>query len=365
MVRRAFIPAHWLTDFGGLHENVLDTAAALLVGGWEVVVMAPASKSSAKFILAGATVLESAMTDVEADVALALANGPYHLVHAHPFQARRIGIRVAEECRIPAVITIHGQYDDEFNQYSDSVKHIICVSSRVANFISDSCPGISGKLVVIPNGVDFETFFYSARKRSENAPTVLALTSRLDPDKEVLSQAVGDLIEYLSGHEKSTTAGRYEIRIAGDRFYGPQRNSFIDAIDLAASSANIELVTAGWISDRSELRKFFSSADVVIAPGRAAMEAVACGIPTIAAGSRGYIGLVCNKNLSLACATNFGGVREAGTLYARNAIIRDFESALTVSAFDNRRLSEELRSSHDLKEVGKAHLDLALRCLSL
>src|SRR6266567_4682717 len=103
-VKRVLIPVYWMTEFGGLHENVLDTANALIAGGWQVTIMAPPSKASARFLAAGITVLDDPMEDTEASVSRALANGPFDLVNAHPFQARRIGLAVADAQQIPAVV---------------------------------------------------------------------------------------------------------------------------------------------------------------------------------------------------------------------------------------------------------------------
>ena len=74
-----FIPVHWLTDFGGLHENVLDTVRALRGAGCRIVVMAPAARFNPRFVAAGATLIENDLSDAAAATHVALAAGPFSL----------------------------------------------------------------------------------------------------------------------------------------------------------------------------------------------------------------------------------------------------------------------------------------------
>lgn len=353
-MKRVLIPVHWLTDFGGLHENVLDTAEGLIAGGWRVTVMAPPSRAGARFIAAGVDLLENSFEDIAASASLALTHGPFDLVHAHPFQARRVGAAVAQALGIPLAVTMHGQYDDEFVQYRSAVQRIICVSADVAGHVARLDPHLADRLVVIPNGVDFEVFTPCAAPR--RAPrTTIAIASRLDPDKGVLSRVVNDLVDHLA---EIGRPDRFALRVAGDRFYGPPANPFTAAIDRAAASGAVEVVRVGWISDRHALQRFFAGADVVVAPGRAAMEAIACAIPTIAAGSRGYIGLVTGPTLALARATNFGGVQQEATAYSPGAIVAHFHRALAMPRAQAAALRRQLRIFHDVRTVQAAHLAL-------
>jgi glycosyltransferase involved in cell wall biosynthesis len=359
-LKRALIPVHWLTDFGGLHENVLDTAAGLIAGGWQVTVMAPPSKFGSRLVAAGARLIEDSLEDVPTGLSLALADasahGKFDIVHAHPFQARRVGMAVAKALGIPLLVTIHGQYDDEFDQYGSSVQCVVCVCTRIAEFVARLQPALKARLAVAPNGVDFSVFAPAEAVRpmpGPERPTTIAIASRLDPDKGVLSQVVRDLVEYLAATGKP---GQFELCVAGDRLYGPPDNPFTAAIDRAAASGVVMVRRAGWIDDRAALQRFLAGADIAVAPGRAAMEAIACGVPTIAAASRGYIGLVTTDNLELARDTNFGGVQETATAYAADAVVADFSNALRVPRAATAALRDNLRRSHELRLVQATHL---------
>jgi glycosyltransferase involved in cell wall biosynthesis len=357
-VRRALIVAYWLTDYGGLHENVFDTAQGLAAAGWRVTVMAPAAKVKPRFVDAGAEYLCDPLDDVAAGAGLAIAHGPFDLVHAHPFAARRVGAAVAAALGVPLVVTLHGQYDDEFDSYGSTVRHIVCVSAAVADYVASRAPRLADRLAVIPNGVDFDVFtpaIVSSVVPPTGARKIIAIASRLDPDKGVLSDVIADLVTRLGD---SGGPVPIELRVAGERLYGPPVNPLTAAIDRAAASGRVAVARAGWITDRQALRQFYTGADIVVAPGRAAMEAIACGVPTIAAASRGYIGLVNSETLPLAHNTNFGGVQLPTTLYSPGAIVDDLSRALAIPLAGLRDLRQQLRNLHDVRAIQAAHVAL-------
>ena len=360
-MKRALIVAHWLTDFGGLHENVLDTAEGIAAAGWQVTVVAPAAKVMPRFAAAGVSYLADPLDDVAGAAGLALAQGPFDLVHAHPFEARRVGAAVAAALGVPLVVTLHGQYDDEFDGYASTVSRIVCVSPAVAEYVAERAPALADRLVVIPNGVDFDVFAPAPTRRSGSRKTI-AVASRLDPDKGVLSAAIADLVTDLAD---AARRGQFELCVAGERLYGPSANPFTEAIDRAAAGGAIDVVRAGWIADRHALRQFYTEADVVIAPGRAAMEAIACGVPTIAAASRGYIGVVSSETLPLAHNTNFGGVQLPSTRYSPHTIVEDVNRALAMQPDDLAHLRQQLRNLHDVRAIQEAHLALYVALCNL
>ena len=354
-VKRILIPVHWLTDFGGLHENVLDTAEGLIAGGWQVTVMAPPSKATARFVALGAKVLEDSMDDIASSTSLAVSQGPFDLVHAHPFQAREVGFAVAEALRIPLVVTLHLQYEGEFERYSATVRRVICVSGHLSEHVARACPQLADKLVTIPNGVDFDIFRPPDTPVPRGDRTIIGIASRLDPDKQVLCNAVADLVDHLAA---TGAPNQFELRIAGERLYGPPSNSFVEAIDRAAASGVVAVTRLGWISDRRALRNFFTEANVIVAPGRAAMEAIACGTPTIAADALGYVGLVTAGSFALGHLTNFGGVREAATRYSPGAIVEDLYRALAMTPKETAKLRQKLKILHDVRSIQTAQLEL-------
>jgi glycosyltransferase involved in cell wall biosynthesis len=63
------------------------------------------------------------------------------------------------------------------------------------------------------------------------------------------------------------------------------------------------MVVTGHIS---QMRHFYNACDVVVGTGRVALESLACGVPTIAVGSKRFMGLVTPSNLSRTLQYNFG-----------------------------------------------------------
>src|SRR5699024_2446698 len=68
--------------------------------------------------------------------------------------------------------------------------------------------------------------------------------------------------------------------------------------------------------------------DIIIAPGRSAIEGMACGKPVIAVGSKIYIGLITQQNWQSAVYSNFGGAGKKFADYEVASIENDLDYLL-------------------------------------
>lgn len=351
---RIFVPVHWLTDFGGLHENVFDTVAALTGQGWDCTVMAPAAAFNARLRNIGVTVLEHDMRDVADAIRIAAAAGPYRLVHAHPFLARQIGEGVADLFDIPVTLTVHGQYTDKI---TDRISAVICVSERISEYIRENFPTMSERVQTIVNAVDDRVLKPHTSGDVADRPYTVIVCSRIDPDKKVLMQTVLDVAAILSRAHHPV-----ELRMQGDSFYG-NVDDFRSTLQTSASG-RLALCWMGWTDDRVALAEQYNCGDLIVGSGRAAMEAVACLRPTIAVASRGYVGLLNEDTLPLGIATNFGGVLEEGTVYDRARLEQDLANAADLPVGSRWRLRETLLQSHSAKRVSQHIVKLTRQLLS-
>lgn len=342
---------HWLTDYGGLHENVFDTVAALRTVGCRCVVVAPRAAFNGRFRDIGAIVCEHDLADIESAVNACMRLGPYDLIHSHPFRARAVATRIAQSASVPMVLTIHGQYLDDL---PSCIVRLICVSDRIADFIVAGTDFPRDRIIVIPNAVDPEMFQLGTTfpRRDEHTPVVVTVCSRMDPDKKVILKAVVDLLSQASEQESAI-----HLRLQGATFYG-EVEDFRQRVRVLSSGSKSIVTELGWTSNRTELAQAFHESDLVIASGRAAAESIACGVPTIAAASRGYVGLVDSQSIDLGIATNFGGVLEESTTYSSHRLMADVRRHRYLSPAERSYIRRKMLAHNSTQVVNSLHLTL-------
>jgi glycosyltransferase involved in cell wall biosynthesis len=297
-------------------------------------------------------VIENDMANPSEAVCRALAQGPYDLVHVHPFQARSIGLEVAARCAAKVAFTIHGQYLDAVGDEMDA---IIAVSDRVADYLKPHLPH-EERLHVIPNAVDFDVFkptLLPCLKRKLRRRRVVTVCSRIDSDKTVLLRCIRDAVQALA-----KSAAPSELRIQGEHFFGDIGDFFEDIASVARGTP-LRIVPQSWTSDRNRLRAAFEDSDIVIASGRGAAESVGCLRPTIAVGSRGYVGLIDRNSIGLAMATNFGSCLEPSTQYSPERLNADLNRGMSLHVDEVKACRQALMGKNDLREVDIKQVRLA------
>lgn len=171
------------------------------------------------------------------------------------------------------------------------------------------------------NGIDTERFFKKADKeglvalnREEMAldsvkkEKIILHISRMDKDRAAVAFLLCDLMPKLKQqyNARLIVVGGGELlpalekRVADDALLG-------DAVTL--------------IGEAVDVTPYLAIADLFVGVSRAALEAMACGIPTILAGNSGYFGIYRSERLCEAAATNFccrGGEKLNATALCRD-----------------------------------------------
>lgn len=160
---------------------------------------------------------------------------------------------------------------DRHNRRWAAAFDAVVVTSPVAALEFDR---IAVPTVRVPLGVDLELFTPARRTRSlDPDDVVLVLCSRLSPEKE---PAVA--VETLRLLRAEGVPAR--LVVVGD---GPEASS------LARRARGLPVTFTGFVPDRAAVANLLADADVVLAPGPletfglAALEAMACGTPVVAA----------------------------------------------------------------------------------
>lgn len=221
------------------------------------------------------------------------------LLHTHLFHADLVGRAAAALAHVPHLVhTVHtaeGRFRPWQFALARLLAHrcdrIICVSPSVLQLHSRRAGLPPWRYTVIPNGIDPQTFSPDpaarARLRQQwgvpDSQVLLAYVGRLDHEKgiDVLLSAVSHLA--ARGHA-------VDVVIAGD---GPQRRQVTNFIAHGEGGRRCR-----YLGHTDDVRAVLCAADVFLAPSRwegfglAAAEAMACGLPVIAADVPGLRDLV-------------------------------------------------------------------------
>ncbi|EPE62233.1 glycosyl transferases group 1 family protein [Exiguobacterium sp. S17] len=321
---KILLPVFFHSAMGGLHLHILASVRHLRKQGHEVTVVCKPGQFAEEIQSLGGDVIETDYTHADVHRVIdKVMEQSFDVVYAHPFDSRQIGLAVAEAKNIPFVLVIHGMYHDDIDQYHDRVAKVIAVSDRIKDYLIDHCPSVSSKIEVIFNGVSEQ--FQPGDVKEETDRLTGMFISRIDADMLFNLDVFWDALKDETIHDLPI-----DWIVIGD---GTQREKYEARYTSALESTNQTITWLGWLT-QEELPIQMHTADFIIAPSRAAMEAMAIGKPTIAAGSKGYHGLITSETWQEAADTNFGGIGSRYDGYTPGQIGKDI---LTLMDADIRK----------------------------
>ncbi|WP_226648668.1 glycosyltransferase family 4 protein [Microbulbifer variabilis] len=334
------IPVFFKAPLGGLHSHVYAQARAITKVGWRCTILCKPGIFAQQCRDNGLDVIEDNFKDPSGSATCITNAFKFDIVHAHPFASREIGQRIAKILNIPIMLTIHGKYIDSLEEDSDDFSRIFCVSLGVRDHLVKKGVKNLHKILIYPNAVNTEVFYggYSERLDrvkaiSSNFPTrilakdrMIVFSCRMGPDKEFILNCVIDTWAYQVKNRLTT----WNWLVAGD---GPERSQLESvAIELNKDLGRQCITFLGW-QDEDKLNKIYQSADLIVAPGRSALDGLGSNRPVIAIGSKAYIGIIDEENWYKGTYSNFGGVGDRG--YISGELYRDINSII----YDDERLA--------------------------
>ena len=231
---------------------------------------------------------------------------------------------------LPCVVTMHGKYLDALPQTIDQLDAVFAVSEGIRHYLlSEGEVGHPEKLQVVPNTPDAKLF--KAVKVPPPAEAegrvVISLVTRLDRDKafilEIFYQAVA--------HAAARYPGRIHWQVVGQ---GTLQEAFTERVEALRGENTVSYT--GWLQGEA-LRDAYCRSDAAMVAGRCALEALSCGVPAIALGCHGYVGLVDGETWQPAVFSNFGEVADKDAGLAESAVARDLDRLIRSRA-ERRRL---------------------------
>ena len=228
------------------------------------------------------------------------------LVHAH---SRASGWSSYVACKLtgtPMITTVHGRQPVHASRKAFHALgyRAVAVCEDIAHQIVDNL-GVDPAIVqVLRNGIETDKF--QPVPALDNPKPVIAIIGRLSGPK-------GELCYRLLDEVLDLDACRVWI-VSGTKV--PER--------FARFEGRAEFV--GYVDDVPAL---LAGSDLVIGAGRVAMEALLCGRPAFAIGEAKAIGLVTERNLDEALASNFGDIGPKDLAIDFAALKGEIETALT------------------------------------
>ena len=159
-------------DLGGVEQETIDTATAIISAGGRAIVISGGGRMVATLTRAGAehiTIPAGSKnplrwTLIRRHIAEALKSHSVDLVHIRSRAPAWIAMKVARQLNIPVLTTIHGRYQAKnmakkiYNGIMVKADRVIAISEYTAKIIQDQFPAAANKITVIHRGVDLEVF---------------------------------------------------------------------------------------------------------------------------------------------------------------------------------------------------------------
>lgn len=246
------------------------------------------------------------------------------LIHAHPFASRELGLIASQVFGLPFVVTLHGKYQDELTSYIEKTDVVMTVSEGIRHYLlTDGSIDNPEKLHVVPNTPNSDLFQPTKATPLPEAGRrmIISLVTRLDSDKTFILDIFYQAVAYAA----EVYPGRIHWQVVGQ---GTQEQTFFEKVEALRGKNTVSY--AGWLQNEA-LRDAYCISDAAIAPGRCALEALSCGVPVIALGSKGYNGIVGSETWQEAVFSNFGGVGNKHEGYIAGAVEQDID-LLMISA---------------------------------
>ncbi|MFD2830005.1 glycosyltransferase family 4 protein [Corticicoccus populi] len=316
---KVLITLFFNSELGGLHDNIRAVALEAKKRDHEVYVGCRGGLFFDQLSTDGINMIEIDDADVNQSVQniVEAAGTDFDIIHANPGISREIAIQLHDEYDIPVVYHVHGGWVNAVETYVEKLDSIFAVSESVKQKVVERTGGNAHKVHVIPN---YSDYVYEADVRKEKQHTrTISLITRLETDKTNIIEEAEKLAPYLNETDQTIN-----FNVIGE---GSLREKFITHLNHEIQNEKVKINDIGWISDKNELKTYMQNSDIIIGPGRVAIDAFTLRIPVIVVGSGNYHGLIDEKNWQHFAGANFGGYGSRQS--EEGNIVGDLDSLLT------------------------------------
>lgn len=289
---------------GGAETHICELALALAKRGNKVCVATSGGRLANSLSAAGVTHLKMPLNSKDPlsliisikRLSRLLKSETFDIIHVHSRIAALVCRIVTRKYSIPIVSTVHSHFKTGFllRRLSFWGSRAIAVGEDLKGYLSSEYGFNKSKITVIPNGIDTERFSPSQSFRKRKYKKII-FVSRLDADC-----SLGAILLCKTAERLAKRFPKIKIDIVGG---GSERKKLLSLSQKINYRLGYPCITiCGHISDMPpKLRE----ADVFVGVSRAALEAMASGIPTVLCGNEGFIGVLDASTIFEAASTNF------------------------------------------------------------
>jgi glycosyltransferase involved in cell wall biosynthesis len=319
-------------NLGGTEHYVLNLARSLRTMGVDVGVATTGGPLVNKFRKSGIPIhlwtgtpgSKSPVSNLSAII----RKHNYQIFHAHDSEGYRLAALLYRQFKIPVIATVLGRYHvaKHLQAAAKVARNVIVISPSLREWTRElKLP--SRKITYIPIGIDTRIFHpldSTACRKNLHLPIkgqIIAYASRLYQDKYPIARCVieaGGRIALIHRH--------FSLVVVGPGPYRRNLQQLASRLNKQIGRRAIKVIPA-----LDNIRELYNAADAVVGTGSVASEAMACGKPVIAAGIKGYMGIVLKNNISKAIKNHFGD--HGGITPVRvNHLVRDMNLLLNSPA---------------------------------
>lgn len=316
---------HPTLGIGGVETYLYRLSAGLGAGGHHVAVLSEGGALEDRVAKSGAQLVKIAPREENLEQIAAQTSG-FDLVHAHNYRVAGFSKKLAAKIGAKYLLSVHGpRHFWQLLPFKDWSEIVIAMSEGDR----DNITGLGG---IAKNRVRLSFYGIDPERFRPNLPTqslrqelglgeenrVLLYVSRFSNRKADVGV---ELVQALSQLHREFPELR--LFMLG---HGPEQAKLEHAIELINKVLGAEIATM--IGPRDDVEKWMNLADCAVATANTALEAMACGAPTIAAGRTGYHGLVSPENFEKGRATCFGDHGKPPFSLSANRMAQDVKKAL-------------------------------------
>ncbi|MBQ7290551.1 MAG: glycosyltransferase [Clostridia bacterium] len=260
----------------------------------------------------------------------------FDIVHAHARIPAVVASLLKRRFGFVFVTTAHGAYEahSAMARIMDWGEHIFAVSEDIAENISKKYAYPSDKITLVPNGIDTARFCpdisgEAVRTRlSLTGKKVVMYLGRLAEDSYVPAKR---LLE--CSKEIFSACDDVKAVLVGEGAKKAELSALAARVNRALGTETVLLPGAA-----TEAEAYIAACDVFVGPSRSAIEALACGKPTVVAGNAGMLGLFSPETAEAARRTNFccRGAAPTTAEGVKNAVLH----ALSLSECERKAAAE-------------------------